>query len=137
MKTRTRGIAVAALVSTSMLFLSAPAMAAPAILGISDGTLLAKGVGVQISVTFQCDEGFHYTIDLGLGQKVSKGVITSGNSQVDGDCTGSTQSRTLVVGPNLFDGTPMAYKSGTGLATVILFNVGETQSSTKEVRIRN
>jgi hypothetical protein len=64
-------------------------------------------------------------------------VITSGNSQVDGDCTGSTQSRTLVVGPNLFDGTPMAYKSGTGLATVILFNVGETQSSTKEVRIRN
>jgi hypothetical protein len=136
MKTRSRGAAVVALVAASLLSLAAPATAAPAILGVSNGTLLAKGAAVSVSITFQCDEGFNYTLDLTLTQRVNKNAITTGNPQTGGECTGSPQTVELIVRPNVRD-TPSAFKAGSALASVLLFDVGENQSLLQEIKLKN
>jgi hypothetical protein len=136
MKTRSRGAAVVALVAASLLSLAAPATAAPAIINVSDGTLLAKGAAVSVSITFQCDEGFHYVLELNVTQKVNRNKITTGTNQTNADCTGSPQTVELAVGPDSRD-TPTAFKSGSALASVLLADVGETQSSLQEIKVRN
>jgi hypothetical protein len=136
MKTRSRGAAGAALIAASSLFLAAPATAAPAIINVSDGTLLAKGAAVGVSITFQCDEGFHYVLELNVTQKVNRNKVTTGTTQTNADCTGSSQTVHLAVGPDSRE-TPIAFKSGSALVSVLLVDVGETQSVLQEIKLRN
>ncbi|MBT2556083.1 hypothetical protein [Arthrobacter sp. ISL-5] len=143
MKMHTR--ATAALVMTCGLGLfaaAAPAAAANEVLDISDGTLLAKGIGFQISYTYTCDPGLTATSAVDVVQRISKSQVTiavAGDASKT-ECTGNPQTLTFV-GQTKPGYLPL--KSGVALATVTV-NLSNDQNQpfqnlrfAKEIRLTN
>lgn len=140
MKKSIKGSIFAGLVAVGSLVAS-PAMAAGSVLSISDGVLLGKGSGVQVTISFVCDLGQTYGLNVTLRQRVSQGLLTSGSSGENGDCTGSTQSSTYVISPSVRQGTPPAYKNGSALVTADIFTcspefVCESATVSREISVR-
>jgi len=113
-----RASVIAVTITAASLMLAAPAFAQvePAIRDIGNGTLLAKGAAVSIPVQFICEQGFFYNVNINLNQKVSKGQVATGSSQVNGTCSGQVQSATLTIRPDTRDSNARAFKKGTALA---------------------
>lgn len=144
MKMHTR--ATAALVMTCGLGLfaaAAPAVAANEGLDISDGTLLAKGLGFEITYSYTCDPGLTATSSfVDVVQRVKKTGVTYAYAANTGDieCTGTPQTF-KVVGQTKPDYGPL--KSGVALATltVNLENADNTNipriEFREEVRLTN
>jgi hypothetical protein len=138
MKTKIRATITAAC-TAGLLSIATPAFAAGAILDVGDGTLLAKGAGATIPITFVCDAGQTYLIDLGVQQRVSQGRVAKGGTQTFGDCTGSEQTITLTV---TSDGdSNLAFKSGSALARVFFETCGidfcDRFSADYEIALKN
>jgi hypothetical protein len=115
---------------------AAPAAAANEAVDISDGTLLAKGLGFEISNTYTCDPGLTATAAfVDVVQRVKKTELTYAYAPGPNDieCTGNPQTF-KVVGQTKPDYLPR--KSGVALAilTVNLEDAANTSIPRLELR---
>jgi hypothetical protein len=92
---------------------AAPATAATTF-DVAEGSLLAKGAGVALPVTYTCPEGAISFVQGSLNQRSGRSIVSSiaGSGQVA--CTGEAQTETLVVSA----GQP--FRRGEALYTVIV-----------------
>lgn len=83
----------------------------------SPGTLVAKGAGVDVSVTASCSGQFveSATISINLTETVKNGVAT-GYGGAGIDCTGTAQTTEVLV----IAGSGKAFKKGTAIANATI-----------------
>ncbi len=80
--------------------------------------LVAKGVGVEVSVSYTCAAGATTSIGVYLSQRLGGGTITNGSGAVQTTCDGTKRTGVALVRPNFSYNLPMeAFKSGTALVT--------------------
>jgi len=114
MKAKTRTSIALALATGGIVAASVPAFAVTAatIESVGPRVLVAKGAAVTVPVTFTCDAGLTYNVNVGLTQRVSKETAV-GSAQTGGDCSGSSQAETLTIRPER-----ARFKTGVALAGV-------------------
>lgn len=119
MSTRDRSYALLLFLATLVLPLSlaAPAQAATGQLNnVSDGTLLARGTGVTLQVTFTCDPGAVGNAHINVLQRVQGGKIALAAAESPAtECTGEAQTFSLTL-----QSFEQAFKKGTAQAVVTL-----------------
>ncbi|MBO1267892.1 hypothetical protein [Arthrobacter cavernae] len=118
MNTAMRSAALLLTLGVGLFAMAGPASAATSVTDISDGTLLAEGVAVEVSFSFTCDKGRNVTSNLMISQRVNAGRIARGFGSNTGGfepCTGDLQTETVTV-----IAESSAFKNGTALAIVDL-----------------
>jgi hypothetical protein len=137
-----RMAAVAATIVAAGLVLVSPASAQVGIevLDVGDGSLVAKGASVTVPVTFVCEAGDPFTVQVGLTQRVSGKLATEGSGQVSGTCNGAPQTASVPVQPETRNGSLVPFKKGTTFASVELSSCPEglctVARASEEIRIR-
>lgn len=135
MKTYTRATAAFMMTCGLGLFAAAaPAAAANEGLDIGNGTLLARGLGFELSYTYTCDPGLTATrAFVDVVQRIGKTQRTFayGVNESDIECTGNPQTF-KVVGQTKPDYLPL--KSGVALAILTVYLENESFPPTIEFR---
>jgi hypothetical protein len=136
-QTKTRANIVAVL-TAGLLLTASPALAAGSVEETGDGELLARGAGVSIPITFMCDQGRKYALDVNLVQSISQERIALGAAFLQGDCTGSSETHTVTVPSFTF-----AFRTGPALAIVGLvdcdaaFVCGQRTTTSAEITVND
>ena len=113
MKFASRAVAVAAIGTALATSIAVPASSAVTTLDLGSATQEYKGLIVSIPVTFACDAGGEYLINLTLQQVATQRTVSYGDASTFGMCTGEEQTATLRV--RAFE---KPFKKGPALAEV-------------------
>jgi hypothetical protein len=121
--------------SISLMSVAVPANAAVlTALDVGQGTLLDRGMSVDVPVTLVCDPGSVFAqVSVQVNQRVSQGRITRGFGTTDVTCTG--QSQIVTVNAPVSAPVNILFKNGTAVAEVFLIAC-DLGGTCDEVRIR-
>jgi hypothetical protein len=132
--------AIAATTGAAVLALASPALAQgpTEVLDIGEGGAVAEGASASVPLTFICDEGARFFVEVRLIQRVGQRQPVVGVNRAMGTCAGRPQTETLFVQPRV----GVTFEKGTATASAVVVSAcrdtctGSSERVTEHISIR-